>query len=131
MLFLECSCLQVTAPTGERFVAKCDLEGGCYCQSFQGREVIYLENKGCEFKGKICKLLVTRQRSTTWQSFFIKLLRWYFNELYGNSLDVARVSRPATSRDCRTCLVPFVDQRTPHYTLWRANTVSSFLDGFL
>ena len=90
MLFLECSCLQATAPTGEPLVAKCDLEGGCYCQSFQGRETIYLENEGCRLGGKICKLLVTRQRSTTWQSFFIKPLRWYFNELYENSLDLAR-----------------------------------------
>ena len=90
MLFLECSCLQATAPTGEPLVAKCDLEGGCYCQSFQGRETFYVENEGCKFKGKICKLLVTRQRSTTWQSFFIKPLRWYFNELYENSLDLAR-----------------------------------------
>ena len=40
-------------------------------------------------------------------------------------------SRPAISRNCRTGLVPYVNQRTLHYTLRRANTVSSFLDGFL
>ena len=89
MLFLECSCLQATAPTGEPLVAKCDLEGECYCQFFQGRYPVYSADKGCQL-GKICKRLVTRQRSTTWQSFFIKPLRWYFNELYENSLDLAR-----------------------------------------
>ena len=90
MLFLECSCLQATAPTGEPLVAKCDLEGECYCQSFQGRCLTYLQDKGCVIdRGKICKLLVTLQRSTAWQSFFIKLLRWYFKELYENSLDLA------------------------------------------
>ena len=90
MLFLECSCLQATAPTGEPLVAKCDLEGECYCQSFQGRSPTYTQDKGCVIKlGKICKLLVTLQRSTAWQSFFIKLLRWYFKELYENSLDLA------------------------------------------
>ena len=90
MLFLECSCLQVTAPTGEPLVAKCDLEGGCYCQSFQGQLPSYRPGKGCQLRGKICKRLVTRQRSTKWQSFFIKPLRWYFNELYENALDLAR-----------------------------------------
>ena len=90
MLFLECGCLQATAPTGEPLVAKCDLEGECYCQFFQGRYPVYSADKGCQLGGKICKLLVTRQRSTTWQSFFIKPLRWYFNELYENSLDLAR-----------------------------------------
>ena len=90
MLFLECSCLQATAPTGEPLVAKCDLEGECYCQFFQGRYPVYSADKGCQLGGKICKLLVTRQRSTTWQSFFIKPLRWYFNELYENALDLAR-----------------------------------------
>ena len=90
MLFLECSCLQATAPTGEPLVAKCNLEGECYCrQSLQGRSLTYTADKGCVI-GKICKLLVTRQRSTTWQSFFIKLLRWYFNKLYENSFDLAR-----------------------------------------
>ena len=89
MLFLECSCLQATAPTGEPLVAKCDLEGGCYCPSFQGQLHTYSADEGCQ-PGKICKRLVTRQRSTTWQSFFIKPLRWYFNELYENSLDLAR-----------------------------------------
>ena len=91
MLFLECSCLQATASTGEPLVAKCDLEGECYCQSFQGRRhPIYTADKGCQLSSKICKLLVIRQRSTTWQSFFIKPLRWYFNELYENALDLAR-----------------------------------------
>ena len=90
MLFLECSCLQANAPTGEPLVAKCDLEGECYCQLFQGRYPTYLADKGCQLGGKICKLLVTRKRSTTWQSFFIKPLRWYFNELHENSLDLAR-----------------------------------------
>ena len=71
-------------------VAKCDLEGECYCQFFQGRYPVYSADKGCQLGGKICKLLVTRQRSTTWQSFFIKPLRWYFNELYENLLDLAR-----------------------------------------
>ena len=92
MLFLECSCLQATAPTGEPLVAKCDLEGHCYCQSFQGRYPTYTQDKGCVLiidSGKICKLLVTLQRSTAWQSFLIKLLRWYFKELNENSLDLA------------------------------------------
>ena len=97
MLFLECSCLQVTAPTGEPLVAKCDLEGECYCQSFQGQHPTYSADKGCQPPSKICKLLVTPQRSTTWQSFFIKPLRWYFNELYENSLDLAR--------DVETCYI--------------------------
>ena len=60
MLFLECSCLQATAPTGEPLVAKCDLDGDCYCQSFQGRYPTYLQDKGCVLiidGGKICKLL--------------------------------------------------------------------------
>ena len=62
MLFLECSCLQATASTGEPLVAKCDLEGECYCQSFQGRRhPTYTADKGCQLTGKICKVLVTRQ----------------------------------------------------------------------
>ncbi|XP_073250702.1 protein lin-12-like [Porites lutea] len=48
----ECSCLQATAPTGEPLVAKCDLEGECYCQSFQGRYPTYLADKGCQLIGK-------------------------------------------------------------------------------
>ena len=103
MLFLECSCLQATAPTGEPLVAKCDLEGECYCQFFQGRYPVYSADKGCQLGGKICKLLVTRQRSTTWQSFFIKPLRWYFNELYENSLDLAR--------DVETCYIERLQNR--------------------
>ena len=62
MLFLECGCLQATAPTGEPLVAKCDLDGHCYCQSFQGQHPNYWPDKGCGLiidPGKICKLLVT------------------------------------------------------------------------
>ena len=78
MLFLECSCLQATAPTGEPLVAKCDLEGECYCQSFHGQHLTYSADKGCEFPSKICKLLVTPQRSTTWQSFFYQTIEVVF-----------------------------------------------------
>ncbi|CAH3123380.1 unnamed protein product [Porites lobata] len=52
----ECSCLQATAPTGEPLVAKCDLEGGCYCPSFQGQLHTYSADEGCQpDKGNPCK----------------------------------------------------------------------------